>query len=35
MHLLTLLLHWIVSDKSGNCLVIENTKEKLSIYDNE
>lgn len=28
-------LHWIVSDKSGNCLVIENTKEKLSIYDNE
>lgn len=28
-------LHWIVSDKSGNCLVIENTKEKLIIYDNE
>jgi choloylglycine hydrolase len=28
-------LHWIVSDKNGDCIVIENTKEKLSIYDNK
>ncbi len=27
-------LHWIVVDKKGACIVIEKTKEKLSIYDN-
>lgn len=28
-------LHWIVSDKNGDCIVIENTKEKLSIFENK
>lgn len=28
-------LHWIVSDKNGDCIVIEKTKEKLSIFDNK
>lgn len=28
-------LHWIVSDKSGACIVIEKTKEKLNVYDNK
>ena len=28
-------LHWIVSDKSGDCIVIEKTKEKLSVFDNK
>lgn len=28
------LLHWIVSDKSGNSIVIEKTKDKLNIFDN-
>ena len=27
-------LHWIVKDTTGACIVIETTKEKLSIYDN-
>lgn len=27
-------LHWIVSDKNGDCIVIEKTKEKLSVFDN-
>ncbi|MPQ43833.1 choloylglycine hydrolase [Clostridium tarantellae] len=27
-------LHWMVTDKTGECIVIENTKEKLSIFDN-
>lgn len=28
-------LHWMISDKTGNSIVIEKTKEKLNIYDNE
>lgn len=28
------LLHWIVSDKSGNSIVIEKIKDKLNIWDN-
>lgn len=28
------LLHWMVSDKTGKSIVIEKTKEKLSVYDN-
>lgn len=28
-------LHWIVADKEGDCIVIEKTKEKLSIFDNK
>lgn len=28
-------LHWMVTDKSGRSIVIENTKEKLSIYENK
>lgn len=27
-------LHWIISDTSGKCLVVENTKEGLKIFDN-
>ncbi len=28
-------LHWIVSDKYGNCIVIEKTKDEFKIFDNE
>lgn len=28
-------LHWIVSDKEGECIVIEKTKEGLKIFDNK
>lgn len=28
-------LHWMVTDKEGNSIVIEKTSEKLSIYDNK
>lgn len=28
-------LHWIVTDTHGDCIVIEKTKEKLSIFDNK
>ena len=28
-------LHWMVSDKDGNSIVIEKTKEKLSVYENK
>lgn len=28
-------LHWIVSDTDGDCITIEKTKGKLSIYDNK
>ena len=27
-------LHWIAVDKTGACIVIEKTKEKLNVYDN-
>lgn len=27
-------LHWMVTDKSGHSIVIESTKEKLTVYDN-
>ncbi len=27
-------LHWMVTDKNGESIVIEKTKEKLSVYDN-
>lgn len=27
-------LHWIITDKTGRCIVIEPTEEKLSIYEN-
>lgn len=29
------LLHWIVYDTYGNCIVIEKTSEKLTVYDNK
>lgn len=28
-------LHWIVADKSGECIIIEKTKERLSVFDNK
>lgn len=28
-------LHWMVTDKEGNSIVIEKTSEKLSLYDNK
>lgn len=28
-------LHWIVYDKQDNCIVIEQTKEKFSVFDNK
>lgn len=27
-------LHWIVTDKNGDCMVIEKTKDELSLFDN-
>ncbi|RDY26840.1 linear amide C-N hydrolase [Romboutsia weinsteinii] len=28
-------LHWIVTDKKGDCIVIEKTKDKLTVFDNK